>query len=114
MSDIVRVIIDTKKLDDFAKKINGTTSDALKSVALQTEGLAKTYAPVDTGALKNSLHTEKKAELSYIVGDGVEYGIYQELGTYKMAAHPFLVPALKRAVKDLYKSLKEGYEKAMR
>lgn len=33
-------------------------------------------------------------EVLYIVADGVNYGIHQEFGTYKMAARPFMVPAL--------------------
>ncbi len=28
----------------------------------------------------------------WIVADGVDYGLYQELGTTKMAAQPFMVP----------------------
>jgi len=33
-------------------------------------------------------------EVLYIVADGVNYGIHQEFGTVKMAAHPFMVPAV--------------------
>ena len=33
-------------------------------------------------------------EVLYIVADGVNYGIHQEFGTVKMAAHPFMVPAI--------------------
>ena len=33
-------------------------------------------------------------EVLYIVADGVNYGIHQEFGTHKMAAHPFFVPAI--------------------
>lgn len=29
-----------------------------------------------------------------IVADGVEYGLYQEMGTSRMAAHPFMRPAV--------------------
>ena len=35
-------------------------------------------------------------EVLYIVADGVNYGIHQEFGTVKMAAHPFMVPALEQ------------------
>ena len=51
-------------------------------------------APVDTGALRASI-TSKPAGMRCDIGTNVEYAIYQEFGTYKMAAHPFLVPALK-------------------
>lgn len=56
-------------------------------------GSAKAKCPVDTGHLRASI--ESKAEgLSATVGTNVEYGIYQEFGTYKMAAQPYLRPAL--------------------
>ena len=35
-------------------------------------------------------------EVLYIVADGVNYGIHQEFGTVKMAAHPFMVPAIEQ------------------
>ena len=67
------------------------------------EAEAKGRAPVDTGALKGSLHTEKKQAGLYWVADGVEYGIYQELGTSKMASQPFLVPAVEAVRKFISK-----------
>jgi hypothetical protein len=49
-------------------------------------------------------------ELTYTIQDGVEYGVHQEFGTSKMAAHPFLIPALEAwrerfldAFKELFK-----------
>jgi HK97 gp10 family phage protein len=53
---------------------------------------------VDTGALKESgwiTYEEGLITVGYgpgVSGD-VDYAIYVELGTYKMAAQPFLVPA---------------------
>ena len=43
-------------------------------------------------------------EVLYIVADGVNYGIHQEFGTVKMAAHPFMVPALEH--------VRAGFEQA--
>jgi hypothetical protein len=34
-----------------------------------------------------------KGEHVRIVADGVEYGVYQEFGTRRLAAHPFFTPA---------------------
>jgi len=39
-----------------------------------------------------------------IVADGVEYGLYQEMGTVYMDAHPFMRPALE--------AVRPGFEKA--
>ena len=49
---------------------------------------------VDTGALRGSMHWEKQGRLHYIVADGVIYGIYQELGTERMGARPFVGPVI--------------------
>jgi hypothetical protein len=40
-----------------------------------------------------------------IVHDGVTYGIYQEFGTYKMRAHPFMVPAADAVVDEFMAGL---------
>jgi HK97 gp10 family phage protein len=85
--------LDTKRLDEIARKLDTNADGALRKISAQVEGLAKTLAPVDTSALRNSIHFEKISEGLYWVEDGVEYGIYQELGTYKMRAHPFMIPA---------------------
>jgi HK97 gp10 family phage protein len=97
------VKLDTRVLDKIAANLDGSTDRALGSIAFQVEGEAKVRAPVDTGALRNSIHTEKKKAGLYWVADGVEYGIYQELGTYKMRAQPFMVPATEAVGRDVTK-----------
>lgn len=87
------VKLDTSVLDAIARDLDTNTDNVLKSIAFQVEAQAKPLAPVDTGALVNSINTENKEKNLYWVSDGVEYGIFQELGTHKMAAHPFMVPA---------------------
>jgi len=104
----MKIKLDTSKLDAIARNLDVNTDDILNSAAFDVETLAKTMAPVDTGALKNSIETEKKSHGLYWVHDGVEYGVYQELGTYKMAAQPFMVPAVEQVAKnigDLFKDL---------
>jgi len=100
--------LDTRVLDAIAKGLDKNSDQVLASVAFQVEAEAKVRAPVDTGALKNSIHTEKKKQGLYWVADGVEYGIYQELGTHKMSAHPFMKPAVEKVqqyLADLYRKL---------
>jgi len=86
--------LDTRKLDKIAAHLGTNREGALKSLAHQVEAGAKVRAPVDTGALKNGIHVERKSDDLFWVADSVEYGIYQELGTHKMAAQPFMVPAV--------------------
>ena len=60
---------------------------ALEAVGLQCEGYTKMLAPVDTGRLRNSITHEVIGDTAYI-GTNVEYAVYQEMGTSKMAAQP--------------------------
>ena len=55
------------------------------------------YPPnVDTGALRASIRAVKKGNAVRWVQDGVEYGVWLELGTARMAARPFIAPAFRR------------------
>ena len=83
-------------------------------VGLVVEGQAKLLAPYDTGRLRGSITTASKEKQSapeapastsdaisppaddqeVLVGTAVDYGPYQEFGTVRTAAHPFLRPAL--------------------
>lgn len=111
MIKVESIKLDTAILDKFAANLGITTDRALAATAHQVEGYAAHAAPVLTGALKNSIHTEKQRECVFWVLDGVEYGIYQELGTGKMAAHPFMVPAVESAVRDIIEAIKREYGK---
>jgi HK97 gp10 family phage protein len=62
---------------------------------------AQSMAPVDTGTLRASIHvndvqssaTEVTAKVS-TGGEASEYAEYQETGTSKMAAQPYMGPAV--------------------
>lgn len=104
----ISVTVDTAPLDAMVAAAPGRAKQYVMRGALMVEGDAKQLAPVDTGALRNSIHSEEGDGLTAIVADGVEYGIYQELGTYKMAAQPFMVPSLEQnagAIADSFRGL---------
>lgn len=123
--------IDSRELDKLIQECNPRLEKVLKKTGLQIEAKAKTFAPVDTGALKSSIHTVmqnfsdfqgvalitsvkkrgKQLQVSQIpkpdnqlvvrVGPGVEYGVYQEYGTSRMAAHPYMTPAAESVIRQL-------------
>lgn len=97
----VKIKLDTRELDKIAKGMDKNTDDVIGILANQLEGYAKVKAPVDTGALKNSINAKRRRRNYWEVRDGVEYGIHQEFGTYRMAAHPFMVPAAEKVARDL-------------
>lgn len=85
--------LDTREMDRIIQQSGMKARQVVKRFAFRVEGRAKMLAPVDTGALKNSGFTEENGNIM-IVGFTVDYAPFQEFGTYKMAAHPFLTPAV--------------------
>lgn len=49
---------------------------------------------VDTGELRASMGWTADGRLRAVVHDGVEYGVYLELGSEKMPARPFVAPVV--------------------
>ena len=98
--------------------------DIGRRIAFEIESEAKQLAPVDTSALRNSIYTVTQDEDNYAsasaaakgkrgdiqteahpsptgniianVGPCVEYAEYVELGTSRMAAQPYLTPAVEK------------------
>jgi HK97 gp10 family phage protein len=113
-----RVYTDTRNLNRLIDRIPANKRQLVKAVAFQVEALAKMKAPVDTGALRNSIYTSIRDnnnppteatetlptpdnDVTAFVGPSVEYGIYQELGTHLTQAQPYLLPALREIERQL-------------
>ncbi len=125
------VEVDTRKLNKLIRKIPGNVADAVASVAFAIEREAKINAPVDTGALRNSIYArigrsgggnfsevaaqvssadsdavvwelpQPENEMTAYVGPSVEYAVYVELGTSQRAAQPYLTPAVNTVANGL-------------
>lgn len=116
------VKLDTKELDRIAKQLNVKREAVGRRMAFQIEKRAKELSPHATGALRNSIYVVTQKQDGYSaaasaaksanggvttsphptptgnvianVGPCVDYAEYQEFGTSKMAAHPYLTPAV--------------------
>jgi len=113
--------LDTTELDRIIRDSDMKAEQILRRLALEVEGEAKKMAPYDTTALRNSIYTVTEKEDNYTdaanaaqekrpgvatephpkpgkgearVGPCVEYAEYQEFGTSKMPAQPYLTPAV--------------------
>ena len=81
--------------EKFNKRKHDRTVEQLQKAAFLVERNAKILCPVDTGRLRASITTQVDDKIPRaLIGTNVHYGIYVELGTYKMSAQPYLVPAL--------------------
>jgi HK97 gp10 family phage protein len=106
------VVIDTSVLDKMTEELKPRASDTVNTYGLLMAGDAAKGAPVDTSALRNSILSESamSGEMTFTLQDGVEYGIFQELGTSKMAARPFLVPAFEKWADKFLKAFEELFK----
>jgi len=70
----------------------GDRAAALLALKLRNEAVRR--CPVDTGRLRQSIGLQKVGDGHYRVGTNVVYAPYVEFGTRRMAAQPFMRPAL--------------------
>lgn len=89
----------TIRFNHFAKIAAQLPDEAdaiVQEHALRVEAGAKIDVPVDTGTLKNSIQTEPERKASWVVYTNQDYAIFQEYGTVKMGARPYMTPAAER------------------
>lgn len=85
----------TNALRRLSKSVQGPAlRNGLQAGAFLVEGEAKLRAPVDTGALRSSIRATEIKSTEYSVGTNLDYAIWQEYGTSRMAAQPYMRPAL--------------------
>lgn len=107
MGPTVTVRVTSSRLRNLSDVARGELQKAIDATALAIQGRAQQNAPVLTGTLRRSIHTitgggTGKA-LTALVGPSVDYGKFVEFGTRRMAARPFLIPALE-AEREPFKS----------
>ncbi|PYG00164.1 phage protein, HK97 gp10 family [Georgenia satyanarayanai] len=88
-------------LTNAAGHVGAKASKAVRKTALDIQRDAQIAAPYEFGNLQSSISTTvtgdgRHGEMSAEVGPTASYGLWQELGTSKMAAQPFLFPAADR------------------
>lgn len=91
------------QLAQSAEKIQQGIAKGVAEGGKIVEANAKSLCPVSTeetrpggphGELRASILSEASGNTA-VIGTNKEYAIYVEFGTYKMAAQPYMVPALK-------------------
>lgn len=87
---------------DFEAGIQYARARYARAVAKTVQEDMERLVPVDTGELKSTIHTESVGDSVYITV-GSDHWFFVEYGTSRMAAQPFIRPALarRRGVVDL-------------
>lgn len=105
----VAFVVDVRGLERIIDNLE-TVPEVLENYAGLMAEKAAQDAPVDTGALRGSIEYEMIDENTARIHDGVEYGIFQELGTSKMAAQPFFIPAIMSYVNAFIADIKRLFK----
>ena len=87
--------VNITKLEQLARRLSNIPEmmrDVAEQIKDETVNNIEMKGIVDTGALRDSIEYEMESD-GFTLRDGVSYGIYNEFGTYKMAARPFMIPA---------------------
>jgi HK97 gp10 family phage protein len=136
---VSKVVIDTEKLDLLVAQFPTMVDKAIRATAFDVAGnAAGPGIAVDTGAMRASIFTKTHQGSNYsdaasaaqslrpeaeiddptptdcplmtaYIAPGVNYAYFQEFGTSKMAAHPFLTPAIEKADEDFEKYMKQVF-----
>lgn len=95
----MRVTLNDAELDRLLRSRAGPVVREITRVARRVQNRARHNCPVDTGRLRASIHTTisiQSRAVTATVSTPVHYAPYVELGTRRMRAKPYLVPALER------------------
>ena len=106
------VKIDTKALESYGEEVKKKMPGIVKKNALAIQANSAENAPVETGALKNSMQAtpDSGGEVNrWEIADGVEYGVHQELGTAGgITAKHFLGNACETQAEKFFGEIKEA------
>lgn len=75
-------------------RIDAATTELLATIGAAIARDAQRYAPVDTGELRGSIEAEAPIGNTVRIVARADYAAHVELGTSRMAAQPYLRPAL--------------------
>ena len=104
--------IDDKRLKRYIKEKPDEIKDVIKVAAFNIEKDGKRRVVVDTGATKSSIAvTFEDDGFSAEIGPTTEYAPHIEFGTSKMAARPFMIPALESERKPFLAAIEARLKK---
>lgn len=86
--------VERRKHIDMPEYTRTAANLTIEEAAIVVEGQAVQLAPVDFGTLEDSIYRKVLSPVEAEVGATAGHAVYQEFGTSKHRAQPFLRPAL--------------------
>lgn len=86
-------------------------SEELKKAGEEIAEKARSLAPVGSGELQSSIHSDLLSETSVQIAADADYAAVVEFGSTKQAAQPFLMPPLDR--KQVMDAIREGVRRSL-
>ena len=102
----LEITVNSAPIRQLADTLGPDVQRILEEVAEFIKERARQLAPVLTGQLRDSIDVLVQ-DWGFLVVAGVEYAQFVEFGTVRMAAHPFLTPAIQEGAALLERKLKE-------
>jgi len=109
--DVIEDKRKTRMVEELDPEVQKLIDDQIVRLCEPIAEEARKLAPVDTGALRDSIKIKHSGWMQAHVRDGVYYGVYQEMGFYhwitgRHIANPFLFPALMIKTPEVLANLK--------
>lgn len=111
MADELTVNVNVGPLTRLGDLLAVEVEKALEILNEETVKDAQQRAPVRTGFLRDNISGEVTGT-SLVVTSAAPYSIFVEAGTRRMAARPFLTPAVDQAKSKLPELLQEAFRQA--
>lgn len=112
--DTSQVAAVAKRLAAMGAMTEPSVSKVVQASVRALADKARERAPVDTGALKGSIHPRVYFGLSGAVQANIRYAGYVEYGTSFTPAQPFMGPALEEEAPDFFASAAEAAYEILR
>lgn len=95
-------------------KAQQVTEDTMRTTLGKAQQRSKQLAPVRTGFMQNSIEVYiTESTRDRVLGEinaKADYSSFNELGTYKMPARPFVAPAVKASADWFYTTMRQKLE----
>ena len=114
-SGVNELLTQFKVAGDAAQKL---TENTMRTTIGKAQAKSKALAPVRTGFMQNNIEVAiTESNPDRVVGQinaKADYSSFNEFGTYKMAARPFISPSVKAVTPWFFSAMKKALEGAVK